>query len=84
MNSSFYLSLSHLQVCIGSALPVLSLQFTKYQKWIDLDWVTSIWWFTPIMGLQLEVENQWVPKLARTSDRMIMDVVLDYNFTLLQ
>jgi len=56
--------LSHLQVFIGSKEPVLSLHFEPYKKWVDINWVTSIWWFTSILKVTLDIEQQWLPKLA--------------------
>jgi hypothetical protein len=73
-------NVKHLQVFIGSATPVLSLPFTSYQKWVEINWVTSIWWFTSSLGIIFDVEDQWIPHLARQNDQMIMDMALTFNF----
>jgi hypothetical protein len=73
--------LSHLQVFICFQEPVLSLPFEPYKKWVEVNWVTSIWWFTSILTVTLDIEQQWLPKLARINDAMIMDTALQYNFS---
>jgi hypothetical protein len=65
-NGKLILSLlSHLQLYIGTAQPALSLPFSRYIKWVDMNWLTSIWWFTSSLKIILEVENQWIINTAR-------------------
>jgi hypothetical protein len=81
-NGQLILSLlSHLQVFIGSKEPIISLPFEPYKKWVEVNWVTSIWWFTSILKVTLDIEQQWLPKLARINDAMIMDTAPQYNFS---
>jgi hypothetical protein len=72
--------ISHLELQIGSVKPFFSLPYNQYAKWIDHTWLTSIWKHMPQVNIVVEVEDHWVPKLAHTSDIMIMDAALTYNF----
>jgi hypothetical protein len=66
---------------MGSIHPILTLPFSRYIKWVDMNWITSTWYLTSMLAVTIEVESQWVPKLARQGDAMIMDIVLQYNFS---
>ena len=82
-NGQLILSLiSHQQLFIGSSVTLFKLPFKTYQKWVDINWVTSIWWFTSSLGLVLDIEDQWLPRLTRENDAMLMDIALQFNFTI--
>jgi hypothetical protein len=66
--------LSHLQLHIGSSHPVLTLPFSRYQKWIETNWRTSLWEFTSSLSIKLDVERQWLPQPSRQFDESIMDM----------
>jgi hypothetical protein len=84
-NGQMILSLiSHLQLFVGSATSFWSLPFSRYIKWVETNWVTSIWWFLSSLRIALQLEDQWMPRIARKGDAAITDVMLQYNFTLLQ
>ncbi len=75
------ISLSHLQIYTGSATPVLSLAFAPYAKWIDSSWLTSVWKYTSQLKIGIDIEDQWTPIVCRLHDALIMDVVLQFNFS---
>jgi hypothetical protein len=71
-NGQLILSLiSHQQLFLGSSTSIFKLPFKTYQKWVDPNWVISIWWFTSSISLILDVENQWLPRLARENNAML-------------
>lgn len=74
------ISLSHLQIHIGCATPVLRLAFAPYAKWIDNSWLTSIWKHASLLSIGIDIGDQWIPTVSRVHDDMIMDMVLQYNF----
>ncbi len=43
-------------------------------------WVSSLWAFLNGAHAILDLENQWVPKIIRVHDMMIMDFALQLNF----
>jgi len=72
---------THLQLHIGSKTPFSLLKFSLYEKWIDQPfWLTSLWSFLNRANASLDIENHWLPTLARASDQMLMDLVLQLNF----
>jgi hypothetical protein len=75
------ISLSHLQIHIGSVTPVLRLAFAPYAKWIDNSWLTSICKHATLLSIEIEIGDQWIPTGSRVHDAMIMDMVLQYNFS---
>ncbi len=74
-------NLSHLQLQVRSSTPVLALHYTKYHKWIDHTWLTSIWQFLNSIKATLEIERQWIPQVCREHDQMLMDIALTLHFT---
>ncbi len=74
-------TLSHLQLHVGSATPVFNLPFAPYAKWIDRVWLTSVWQYISQLKLELDIEDQWTPKTYRVHDIMVMDSLLQLNFS---
>jgi hypothetical protein len=71
----------HLQLHIGSKTPFSLLKFSLYKKWIDQPfWLTSLWSFINRANASLDIENHWLPTLARANDQMLMDLALQLNF----
>jgi hypothetical protein len=75
------ISLSYLQLLIGSDSSFFHLPYPKYAKWIEQGWLTSLWKFLHQTKLQLNVRNHWKPTLQREWDIMLMDyfISLKYN-----
>jgi hypothetical protein len=65
--------MSNLQLTVGSSQPVLQLQFSKYAKWVDHSWLTSIWQCVSRINFLLHIKRLWVPTLQRTHDMMLTD-----------
>jgi hypothetical protein len=57
-------SMSYLQLIIGSATPFFQLPYDKFAKWIDKSWLTSIWQFIHVTKLQIAVRQHYTPKLT--------------------
>ena len=71
-NGQLILSLlTHLQLRVGSSMPVLPLPYGTYGPWVEQDWMTSVWWFTTQTHSQLEVENQWLHLPPQSRDESI-------------
>jgi hypothetical protein len=73
--------LTHLQLQVGSSIPVLTTSYSIYAKRIDSTWVASIWKFASQTGLEIYIEHQWTPQPARAKGSMIMDLVITFNLT---
>jgi hypothetical protein len=46
--------LSHLKVYIGTIHPILTLPFSCYIKWVDMNWITSIWYFKSMLAVTID------------------------------
>jgi hypothetical protein len=72
---------THLQLHIGSKTPFSLLKFSLYEKWIDQPfWLTTLWSFLNRANASLDIENHWLPTLARASNQMLMDLALQLTF----
>jgi len=76
--------LSYLQIFIGSSKSVFSQSFSTFAKWVDYNWLTSLWQFTSQAKIVLDIEHKWLPQLPRENDAFIMDLALTYRFTPMQ
>jgi hypothetical protein len=73
--------LTHLQLHLGSSMPVFYLPFAKHERWIEGNWLTSLWQLLSTLTMKLDIENYWVPLLARVNDIMLMDEAIRQSFT---
>jgi len=81
-NGKLILSMiSHMQLGIGTASPILSLPFPIFEKWIEYNWITSVWSYVSSAKATIEIQHQWVPKISRQGDSMIIDQAMEFNFT---
>lgn len=74
-------AMSHLQLHVGSSCFIFELPYPSYAKWIDCNWLVSIWKYLHQLNIQLELEEPWVPHPPRHNDIMLMDIVLRFNFS---
>jgi hypothetical protein len=73
------LSMSYLQILTGSRTSFLHLPYSKYSKWIESSWLTSIWCCVSRVKFTLIVKNAWMP-LQRTNDLILMDYFVHLNY----
>jgi hypothetical protein len=74
------ISMSSLQLLTGSHIPFFHLPYTKYAKWIESSWLTSIWECVSRVKFTLIIRNSWVPVLQRTNDLSLMAFFVSLNF----
>jgi hypothetical protein len=67
------ISVSQLQLLVGSNNRFFHLPFPAYAKWIESGWLTSIWNFMHRIKFKLHLKDQWCPSLQRQNDIMLMD-----------
>ncbi len=75
------IAISHLQLHICSRSPFFVCPYPLYAKWVENNWLTSIWKHMHQLNIKGEVEHHWTPKRARQQDVILMDEILKYNFT---
>ncbi len=75
--------ITHTQLQLGSNIPFFNLQYSKYADWIDTTRITLDWKYAHQSGIQIEVENHWVPQLTHENDCMLMDKAIREGFTTL-
>jgi hypothetical protein len=74
-------SISHLQLHVGSGTEFFALPYPHYAKWVEQNWLTSIWKHTHQMNITVDVERHWIPILAREHDQFLMDELMRYSFS---
>jgi hypothetical protein len=74
------IAISYLQLHTGYATPFFELPYPYYAKWIDSNWLTSIWKYTSQLHLTIEVDDHWLPTSVWQNDKILMDVFLQFNF----
>jgi hypothetical protein len=67
------ISLSYLQLVVGSSTSVLALSFQTHSIWLESFWLASFWKFLTRVNLLVCLQHQWVPVLARSGDIALMD-----------
>jgi hypothetical protein len=74
------LSMSYVQLIIGSGESFLHKPFPKYERWLDHNWLTSLWCFISKIKLKITVKRQWKPSLPRENDVFLMDSFITHGY----
>ena len=77
-------AMSHLQLHIGLESSFFTCAYPPYAKWVEHNWLTSIWKHMHQLQINVEVERHWTPEKARQHDLILMDEFMKYNFTPMQ
>jgi hypothetical protein len=75
------ISLSYLQLAVGSTISVLNLSAKTYKGWTDNIWLLSFWKFLNKVGLIITFSQLWLPTLTRQSDVALMDFYIERGFS---
>jgi hypothetical protein len=75
-----HISLSYLQLAVGSGVNVLSLSPSTYKNWIDSCWLVSFWNFLHKAQLLITTTKHWLPKLVREHDKVLMDYFIALGY----
>ena len=75
------ISLSYLQLAVGSSVSVLSLNPNTYMKWTDSCWLPSFWTFLHRMQIQVDVHKHRTPTPQRCHDLVLMDYFVDLGYS---
>jgi len=59
---------------------LFSLPYPSYHSWINYTWITDIRKFSHQVKITVEVENQWLPRIARQHDVALMDLAISLSF----
>ncbi len=78
------ISMSHLQLLVGSDFPFFHLPFQKYSKWIEHFWLTSIWQLVSKVNFTVTVKRAWKPELQRRNDIILMQFFIDLKYNPIQ
>jgi hypothetical protein len=76
-----HISLSYLQLAVGSEVNVLSLSPCTYKNWIDSCWLVSFWNFLHKAQLLITTTKHWLPKLVREHDKVLMDYFIALGYS---
>jgi len=74
------ISLSYLQLLVGSTHLSLNLPYAKYAKWVERSWLTSLWEFLDRTRLTVEVRRAWLPQLPREGDSTLMSLFIESGY----
>jgi hypothetical protein len=72
-SSLLHISLSYLQLAVGSSVNVCLLYPSTYKHWIDSCWLVSFWDFLYRVQLTITTTKHWLPKLTCKDDKVLMD-----------
>jgi hypothetical protein len=78
------IAISHVQIHVGSGSPFFALPYPHYSRWIDSNWLTSVWKHTHQINLTVDVERHWTPSLVRQHDNFLMEIFQSHNFSPIQ
>jgi hypothetical protein len=65
-------------------MPLTNLPFQWYEKIIEKNWLTSVWSYAHSANIIIDIEDQWLPEVAREGDSMLMDLAMNLNLSTLQ
>ena len=71
-----HVSLSFLQITVGSTRLCLNLPFKYYAKWVENSWLKSLWEFLDRTKFSLDLRRAWLPALQREGDATIMSIFI--------
>jgi ribonuclease HI len=74
------ISISNLQLIVGSSTSFFNLPFPQYAKWVIPGWLTSLWKFLHRVNFSLQIKRQWTPIPQRENDIMLMDFFLSLKY----
>lgn len=74
-------SLSYLQLAVGSSTSVFQLPPSTYVNWIDACWLVSLWIFLHKVQLHVTTSTHWMPKTLRQYDKILMDYFIALGYT---
>jgi hypothetical protein len=78
------ISLSYLQLVVGSSTSVLALSFQTHSVWLESIWLVSFWKFLSRVNLLVCLQHQWLPVLACYGDIALMDHFVCQGYKALQ
>jgi len=76
-NASMLISLSHLRLDAGTAVPILTTGFSTVNCYVVRSWLQHTGSFMHDLDLCLDLPNQWLPQLQRENDLFLMDFFAD-------
>ena len=66
--------MSYLQLITGAKPPFFNLPYSKYAKWIDKTWLTSVWQFLTNANLKLVINKAQPLEDQRENDSFLMTI----------
>jgi len=79
-NKLLRISLSSLQLAVGSTTSILQLDATKYSAWIENTWLLSLCKFLSKINLEVQLLDQWLPTVVREHDVVLMDFFIAQGY----
>jgi hypothetical protein len=79
-NKLLRISLSYLQLAVGSITSVLQLDAVKYSAWMENTWLLSFWKFLSKINLKVQLQDQWLPSVTREHDIALMDFFITQGY----
>ena len=75
------ISLSYLQLLVGSTKLALNLPYSKYAGWIESSWLTSVWAFLDRTSFAVDIRRAWTPPPQRAGDVALMTFFIESGYT---
>jgi hypothetical protein len=74
------ISISQMQLIVGTCTSILQLPFNVYGVWLDSYWLSSFWQFLQRSQLSITLAKQWLPDQARDGDVSLMEHFVNQGF----
>ena len=72
-------SLGNIQQQMGTSIPVLESNFSKYGFLVEKCWIKHMWQFLHEINGTVAIEDAWMPESTHNGDLMIMDKVMEIS-----
>jgi hypothetical protein len=78
------IEMSYLQLIVGAKTQFFNLPYSKYEKWMEKTWLTSVWQFVSMANLKLVI-GKVTPQLEqREGDAFLMTIFVYAKFTTIE
>jgi hypothetical protein len=75
------ISLSYLQLTVGSTTSILNMPSTAYDSIVEKGWLQSFWAFLTRSDFSIQLTDQWLPSITREHDIALMDHFIAQGFS---
>jgi len=76
-----WIDVTYVQLWTGPLKSFFTLPCPNNAKWIDWNWIVSIWKHMSQIKITVDIEHMWTPTQVWHHDFSLMEAALSYNFS---